>query len=181
MRGYYRHTKIIATVGPATDSEEKLGQLITAGVDVLRLNMAHGSGEWAGALIERVRKVSHIHDRHVAVMMDVKGPEIRTGVVDAPIELKVGELFEFYTDKPSADIRGVSVNYPGLPTDVAVGATILVDSALIRLEVLELDATHVRCRVLTPGKLGSRRHVNLPGMVVNLVEGISPQEPTVPA
>jgi len=168
MRGYYRHTKIIATVGPATDSEEKLGQLITAGVDVLRLNMAHGSGEWAGALIERVRKVSHIHDRHVAVMMDVKGPEIRTGVVDAPIELKVGELFEFYTDKPSADIRGVSVNYPGLPTDVAVGATILVDSALIRLEVLELDATHVRCRVLTPGKLGSRRHVNLPGMVVNL-------------
>jgi len=168
MRGYYRHTKIIATVGPATDSEEKLGQLITSGVDVLRLNMAHGSGEWAMALIERVRKVSHQLDRHVAVMMDVKGPEIRTGVVDAPIELKVGDIFEFYTDRPSADVRGVSVNYPGLPTDVAVGATILVDSGLIRLEVLDLDATHVRCRVLTPGKLGSRRHVNLPGMMVNL-------------
>lgn len=168
MRGYYRHTKIIATVGPATESDERLGQLITAGVDVIRLNMAHGSGEWAANLIKRVRKVSEQLDRHVAVMMDVKGPEIRTGVVEEAYELKVGDLFEFYTDKPSPDVRGVSVNYPGLPGDVSLGATILVDSGLIRLEVLELDATHVRCKVLTPGKLGSRRHVNLPGMTVNL-------------
>ena len=168
MRGYYRHTKIIATVGPATDSEEKLGQLITAGVDVLRLNMAHGSGDWAKNLIERVRKVSNQLGRHVAVMMDVKGPEIRTGVVETPIELAVGDQFEFYTDTPTPGVRGVSVNYPGLPTDVAVGATILVDSGLMRLEVQDLDATHVRCKVLTPGKLGSRRHVNLPGMMVNL-------------
>jgi len=168
MRGYYRHTKIIATVGPATDSEEKLGQLITAGVDVLRLNMAHGSGDWAKNLIERVRKVSNQLGRHVAVMMDVKGPEIRTGVVETPIELAVGDQFEFYTDTPTPGMRGVSVNYPGLPTDVAVGATILVDSGLMRLEVQDLDATHVRCKVLTAGKLGSRRHVNLPGMMVNL-------------
>ena len=168
MRGYYRHTKIIATIGPATDSEERLGQLITAGVDVLRLNMAHGSGDWAKALIARVRKVSQELDRHVAVMMDVKGPEIRTVAVDEPFDLRAGDLFEFFTDTPSPDIRGVAVNYPGLPGDVAVGATILVDSGLIRLEVLAKDATHVRCRVLTPGKLGSRRHVNLPGMMVNL-------------
>jgi pyruvate kinase len=168
MRGYYRHTKIIATVGPATESEEKLGQLITSGVDVLRLNMAHGSGDWAKNLIARVRKVSKDLDRHVAVMMDVKGPEIRTGVVETPIELFVGDLFEFYTDVPTPGTRGVSVNYPGLPTDVSVGATILVDSGLMRLEVLDLDATHVRCKVLTSGKLGSRRHVNLPGMMVNL-------------
>jgi pyruvate kinase len=168
MRGYYRHTKIIATIGPATESDERLGQLITAGVDVIRLNMAHGSGEWAAELIRRVRRVSTELGRHVAVMMDVKGPEIRTGVVDDPIELRVGDSFEFYTDKPSSDVRGVSVNYPGLPTDVAVGATILVDSGLMRLEVLEIDPTHVRCRVLTQGVLGSRRHVNLPGMNVNL-------------
>ncbi|HEX2669749.1 MAG TPA: pyruvate kinase [Polyangiaceae bacterium] len=168
MRGYYRHTKIIATVGPATDSEEKLGQLITAGVDVLRLNMAHGSGDWAKNLIERVRKVSNQLGRHLAVMMDVKGPEIRTGVVETPIELAVGDHFEFYTDTPTPGVRGVSVNYPGLPSDVSVGATILVDSGLMRLQVLDLDATHVRCKVLTSGKLGSRRHVNLPGMMVNL-------------
>jgi pyruvate kinase len=168
MRGYYRHTKIIATVGPATESDERLGQLISAGVDVIRLNMAHGSGEWAAALIQRVRQVSTQLGRHVAVMMDVKGPEIRTGVVDEAIELRVGDSFEFYTDTPSGDVRGVSVNYPGLPTDVTIGATILVDSGLMRLEVVETDATHVRCRVLTAGKLGSRRHVNLPGMNVAL-------------
>lgn len=168
MRGYYRHTKIIATIGPATESDEMLGHLITSGVDVIRLNMAHGSGEWASSLIKRVRKVSQELDRHVAVMMDVKGPEIRTGVVETPIELKVGDAFEFYTDKPTPNSLGVAVNYPGLPGDVSLGATILVDSGLIRLKVLDLDATHVRCQVLTPGKLGSRRHVNLPGMMVNL-------------
>jgi pyruvate kinase len=168
MRGYYRHTKIIATVGPATESEQMLGQLITSGVDVLRLNMAHGSGDWAKTLIARVRKVSKDLDRHVAVMMDVKGPEIRTGVVETPVEVAVGDLFEFYTDLPTPGMRGLSVNYPGLPTDVSVGATILVDSGLMRFEVQDLDATHVRCKALTSGKLGSRRHVNLPGMMVNL-------------
>jgi len=164
----YRHTKIIATLGPATDSRERLAELITAGVDVVRLNMAHGTGEWAASLIERVRSVSREVGRHVAVMMDVKGPEIRTGVVTEPIELQVGDAFELYTEQPSGAVRGVSVNYPGLPSDVTVGSTILVDSGLIRLAVTELDATHVRCRVLTPGKVGSRRHVNLPGVEVRL-------------
>ena len=101
-------------------------------------------------------------------MMDVKGPEIRTGTVDADIELQSGDHFEFYTDIPSPDCRGVKVNYPGLPADVNVGATILVDSGLLRFEILTLDDTHVRCRVLTPGRLGSRRHINLPGVEVNL-------------
>jgi pyruvate kinase len=168
MRGHYRHTKIIATIGPSTESPERLHQLIAAGADVLRLNMAHGSGEWVTSLVQRVREASAQTQRHVAVMMDVKGPEIRTGVVAEPIDLKTGELFEFYTDTPSDGVRCVNVNYPGLPQDVKVGAMVLVDSGLIRLEVLETDATHVRCRVMTPGKLGSRRHINLPGVDVNL-------------
>jgi pyruvate kinase len=168
MRGHYRHTKIIATLGPSTESPEKLAQLITGGVDVIRLNMAHGSGEWVLTVVKRIREVSEEIHRHVAVMMDVKGPEIRTGVVSESIELKIGEQFEFYTTKPSGDIRGVDVNYPGLPADVKIGATMLVDSGLIRLEVIEKDASHVRCRVITPGKLGSRRHINLPGVEVNL-------------
>ena len=88
MRGYYRHTKIIATFGPATESAERLAQLITSGVDVMRLNMAHGSGEWVSSLVKRIRDVSTELGRHVAVMMDVKGPEIRTGVVAEPIELR---------------------------------------------------------------------------------------------
>jgi pyruvate kinase len=168
MRSHYRHTKIIATVGPATESNEMLVQLVSHGVDVIRLNMAHGTGEWVIGLVKRIREVSKEIHRHVAVMMDVKGPEIRTGVVDAPIDLVVGETFEFFTDKPSAGIRGVVVNYPGLPEDVNVGATMLVDSGLIRLQVTDKDETHVRCRVITPGKLGSRRHINLPGVEVNL-------------
>ena len=168
MRGYYRHTKIVATVGPATESDERLGQLIAAGVDVLRLNMAHGSGEWAAALINRVRRVSALAGRQVAVMMDVKGPEIRTGALSEPLELAIGDELELYTATPTPGVRGVSVNYPGLPADVALGTTILLDSGLMRLEVVGLDATHVRCRVLTTGKLGSRRHINLPGVEVGL-------------
>jgi pyruvate kinase len=168
MSNPYRHTKIIATVGPSTESRERLSQLIAAGVDVIRLNMAHGSCEWVKSLVQSVREVSAEVSRHVAVMLDVKGPEIRTGVVTEPIELRRDDLLEFYTDKPSNGMRGVDVNYPGLPTDVDVGDTMLVDSGLIRLEVVEKDATHVRCRVLTPGTLGSRRHINLPGVDVNL-------------
>jgi pyruvate kinase len=168
MRGYYRHTKIIATVGPATESPEQLGKLILAGLDVMRLNMAHGTGEWVTSLVARIREVSVAVQRHVAVMMDVKGPEIRTGAVAEPIELKVGELFELYTTAPRAGVRGVDVNYPGLPQDVNVGATVLLDSGLIRMEVVDKDATTVRCRVTTPGRLGSRRHINLPGVDVNL-------------
>ena len=101
-------------------------------------------------------------------MMDVKGPEIRTGPLAEPIELKAGDILELHTVTATDGVRSVFVNYPGLPTDVKVGATILLDSGLMRLVVVELDPTHVRCRVLTPGKLGSRRHINLPGVDVGL-------------
>jgi pyruvate kinase len=168
MRGYYRHTKIIATVGPATESAEQLARLIVAGLDVMRLNMAHGSNEWVTSLVQRIRDVSVEVQRHVAVMMDVKGPEIRTGVVAEPIDLMTGDLFELYTIAPRTDLRGIDVNYPGLPHDVMVGATVLLDSGLIRMEVVDKDDTSLRCRVTTPGRLGSRRHINLPGVDVNL-------------
>jgi pyruvate kinase len=145
-----------------------LAKLIVSGVDVIRLNMAHGSGEWVTSLMQRIREVSNEVQRHVAVMMDVKGPEIRTGVVKEPIELREGQIFAFHTGAPIEGVPGIDVNYPGLPADVNVGAIVLVDSGLIRLQVLEKDATHVRCKVIIPGKLGSRRHINLPGVDVNL-------------
>ena len=168
MPAPYRHTKIIATLGPATESIDRLRELIDRGVDVIRLNMAHATGEWVRSVVRRIREASVERQRHVAVMMDVKGPEIRTGVVAEPIELKTGEPFEFHSDLPTPGMRGVSVNYPGLSADLSVGATVLVDSGLIRLRVEEKDHCHVRCRVLTPGTLGSRRHINLPGIDVNL-------------
>jgi len=115
-------------------------------------------------------------EREVAIMMDIKGPEIRTGDVTAPIELKVGEIFDF-TVRPgmsaergggAEEIRSVDVNYQDLVNDIKVGDTVLVDNGLLRLEVLEKDAARIRCRVLIPGELKSRRHINLPGVKVNL-------------
>ncbi|WP_438479917.1 pyruvate kinase [Oleiharenicola lentus] len=167
----FRRTKIIATLGPATESEEMLAKLIRGGVDVIRLNMAHAKHEWTRTIIRRIRQVSQQIGREVAVMMDIKGPEIRTGDLTVPIELQPGEIFDF-TVKPDpergAEIRSVDVNYQNLVNDIKVGDTVLVDNGLIRLEVLSKDQAHIRCRVLTPGHLSSRRHINLPGVKVNL-------------
>ncbi len=169
----YRRTKIIATLGPATESEKMLTRLITAGVDVIRLNMAHAKHDWTREVIRRIRTVSTKVGREVAIMMDIKGPEIRTGDVSAPLELRAGEIFDF-TVRPGADrengeeIRSVDVNYRDLVKDIKVGDIVLVDNGLIRLEVREKHHTHIRCCVLTPGSLASRRHINLPGVRVNL-------------
>lgn len=168
-----RRTKIIFTLGPASESEEMLGKMISSGADVVRLNMAHGTHEWTRETIRRVRAVAARLGRDVAIMMDIKGPEIRTGDLAVPIELRPGEIFDF-TVKPGAlrenseEIRSVDVNYKDLLNDIKVGDTVLVDSGLIRLEVLERKDAHIRCRVLIPGELKSRRHVNLPGVKVNL-------------
>jgi pyruvate kinase len=169
----FRRTKIIFTLGPATDSEAMLEKLIAAGADIVRLNMAHASHEWTRTVVRRIRAVSARLGREVAVMMDIKGPEIRTGDLAAPIELQPGEIFDF-TVKPGADrenaeeVRSVDVNYQDLVNDIKVGDTVLVDNGLIRLEVLAKDHAHIRCRVLIPGQLSSRRHINLPGVTVNL-------------
>ncbi len=168
-----RRTKIVFTLGPASHSEEMLEKLIvTGGVDVARLNMAHGNHEWTRAVIRRIRAVSKKVGREIAIMMDIKGPEIRTGDVEAPIELKVGETFDF-TVKPgdregNEEIRSVNVNYQDLVNDIHVGDIVLVDSGLMRFEVLDKKDNHIRCKVLTPGALSSRRHINLPGVKVNL-------------
>ncbi|MEY4939095.1 MAG: Pyruvate kinase [Verrucomicrobiota bacterium] len=172
----FRRTKIIVTLGPATESEAMLEQLIRAGADVIRLNMAHATHDWTRGIIRRIRTASHRVGRDVAVMMDIKGPEIRTGDLTVPLELTVGEIFDF-TVKPGAsaerggsaeEIRSVDVNYKDLVNDIAVGDEVLVDNGLLRLEVLAKSDAHIRCRVLIPGELKSRRHINLPGVKVNL-------------
>ncbi len=169
----FRRTKIIFTLGPATESEDMLEKMILAGADVVRLNMAHAKHEWTRTVIRRIRAVTQRLEREVAIMMDIKGPEIRTGDLAAPIELKPGEIFDF-TVRPHAEpvgaeeVRSVDVNYQDLINDIKVGDTVLVDNGLIRLEVLEKQSARIRCRVLTPGQLTSRRHINLPGVKVNL-------------
>ncbi|WP_221032660.1 pyruvate kinase [Actomonas aquatica] len=166
----FRHTKIIATLGPATESKEMLTKLILAGVDIMRLNMAHATHQWVDDAMWFIREASNEVGRHVCVMMDVKGPEIRTGKVDAPIELEVGDLFEIHTEdtSPTGDIPAVTTNYPGLPADVDVGTVMLIDSGLIRMKVVAKDDQRIRLETLTPGTIGSKRHINLPGVFVNL-------------
>jgi pyruvate kinase len=172
----FRRTKIIFTLGPATESDEMLEKMFRAGADIVRLNMAHAKHDWTRDVIRRIRAVSKRLDREVAIMMDIKGPEIRTGDLAMPIELKVGEIFDF-TVRPgmspergggTEEIRSVNVNYQDLVNDIKVGDTVLVDNGLLRLEVLEKNEKRIRCRVLIPGELKSRRHINLPGVKVNL-------------
>ena len=171
-----RRTKIIVTLGPATESEAMLEKLFRAGAGIVRLNMAHAKHDWTRLVIRRVRAVSARIGRDVAIMMDIKGPEIRTGDLTVPIELKAGEIFDF-TVKPGAsnpaieggeEIRSVDVNYPNLVNDIKVGDSVLVDNGLLRLEVLATDEARIRCRVIIPGELKSKRHINLPGVKVNL-------------
>lgn len=169
----FRRTKIIFTLGPATESEEMLEKIIRSGADIARLNMAHAKHDWCRAVIRRIRAVSAKVGREIAIMMDIKGPEIRTGDVDHPIILEAGQTFDF-TVRPGGEgdgaeeVRSVDVNYRDLVNDIKVGDTVLVDNGLIRLEVLEKHDARIRCRVLTSGELKSRRHINLPGVKVNL-------------
>ncbi len=166
-------TKIIFTIGPATEDEATLERLIHAGVDICRINMAHADHAWSRMIIQRVRQVCDRVGRHIAILMDVKGPEIRTGDVPETFVLEKGENFDFTFGEGIGGtgedgVRRVDVNYPGFSKDIEVGDTILVDSGLIRLEVLAIKGQHVRCKVLIPGPMGNRRHINLPGVRVNL-------------
>jgi pyruvate kinase len=152
---------------------EMLEQLILGGADVARINMAHANHEWTRMIIRRIREISQRVGREIAIMMDIKGPEIRTGDVAAPIELKAGETFDFTVraggpgDSPE-EIRSVGVNYEELINDISIGDIVLVDSGLMRFEVLEKIDRRIRCRVLIDGQLTSRRHINLPGVKVSL-------------
>ena len=171
MTNTYRYTKIIVTLGPTTEAKTTLSALIEAGVDVMRLNMAHASHEWVAQVIWHIREVSSQLRRDVAIMMDVKGPEIRTGKLEQPVPLRVGQMIEFHTAAATsthATVPSVPVNYLGLPTDVTIGSVMLVDSGLIRLRIIDKDDTHILAEVLTAGLLGSRRHINLPGVHVKL-------------
>ena len=166
----FRLTKVVFTLGPASSDEDMLEKLILAGVDICRLNMAHADEAWTRKMIHRIRDVCARTQRHIAIMMDVKGPEIRTGDLPAAVELVAGQLIDLLPQPGGAEdgVFCVSVNYPFLGSDVAEGTTVLVDSGLIRLKVLTTSAARVRCQVDVPARMGSRRHINLPGVKVRL-------------
>ena len=164
-----RKTKIILTLGPATESEEMIGRLIAAGANVFRLNMSHAKHEWAAEMAKRVRRQAEARGVHIAVLFDLTGPSIRTGDLEQPYNLLEGDVVEFRkaTADPTTPLS-TTVNYDGLMGDVTVGNTLVVDNGalLMRIDVVEED--RILCHVTTPGTMGSRRHINLPGVRLNL-------------
>ena len=164
-----RKTKIICTLGPATESEAMLRDMILAGTNVFRLNMSHATHDWVRMIVPRIRQIAYELDTVVGILMDTQGPAIRTGDLKTKLDLKAGDIVEFTVrGSTSEEHYSVDVNYDGLIDDISVGDTVLVDNGVIHMEVLEKQNNRVRCRVLTPGVLGSRRHINLPGVKVNL-------------
>lgn len=164
-----RKTKIICTLGPATDSPDKLRALILAGANVFRLNMSHAPHDWVRRVVKDIRAISTELGIMTGILMDTQGPAIRTGDLPAKLNLNPGEIFEFtIRGEKSEDVQSVDVNYEGLVNDISVGDTVLVDNGVIHMKVLSKDHHRIRCEVLTPGVLGSRRHINLPGVKVNL-------------
>lgn len=168
-RGRVRKTKIICTLGPASEKVATLRELIAAGADVFRLNMSHAEHDWVRQIVPRIRKLAAEADRAVGILLDTQGPAIRTGDLKHDLQLQAGDILEFTVRGAKSEERySVDVNYQGLVDDIRVGDTVLVDNGMIRLLVLEKRKNRLRCKVLTPGTLGSRRHINLPGVRVNL-------------
>src|SRR4051812_29269821 len=164
-----RRTKIICTLGPATEKTETLRGLLEAGADIFRLNMSHATHEWVRELVPRLRGLAAKMKCPMAVLLDTQGPAIRTGALKSDLNLKVGDILEFTVRGAKSEEKySVDVNYDGLVNDIAVGDVVLVDNGVMRLLVLKKMRNRIRCRVLTPGVLGSRRHINLPGVRVNL-------------
>lgn len=164
-----RKTKIICTLGPATEKTETLRQLLREGADVFRLNMSHAKHDWVREIVPRIRQIAAEIPRPAAILLDTQGPAIRTGELKSNLKLKPGDILEFTVRGAKSEEKySVDVNYEGLINDISVGDIVLVDNGVMRLLVLEKKRHRIRCKVLTPGVLGSRRHINLPGVRVNL-------------
>ncbi|HSI10605.1 MAG TPA: pyruvate kinase, partial [Chthoniobacter sp.] len=164
-----RKTKIICTLGPATESADVLHAMILAGANIFRLNMSHAPHDWVRMIVPRIRAIAKELGVMVGILMDTQGPAIRTGDLPTKLDLKVGDIFEFTVrGSKSEELYSVGVNYDGLIDDISVGDTVLVDNGNIHMKVLAKHGSRIRCEVLTAGVMGSRRHINLPGVKVNL-------------
>jgi pyruvate kinase len=164
-----RKTKIIATLGPATESPEMIARLIDAGVNVFRLNMSHATHDWVRKIVKTIRSAATARSCFIGIMMDTQGPAIRTGELGVPLDLQPGQKFTLTVrGERNEEERSVDVNYANFVNDIDVGDVVLIDNGAIEMKVLGKDGNKVECEVLTEGKLGSRRHINLPGVKVSL-------------
>ncbi|WP_419834726.1 pyruvate kinase PykF [Endozoicomonas atrinae] len=166
-----RKTKIVCTIGPKSESHEMLTKLVDNGMNVMRLNFSHGDFDEHGARIARLREVMAETGKRVAILLDTKGPEIRTVKLQNgdDVMLTAGQEFTLTTDTSVVgDSTRVAVTYAGLTADLKPGNTVLLDDGLIELTVKEVKAQEIVCEVKNNGELGENKGVNLPGVKVNL-------------
>lgn len=169
QRGTFRRTKIVSTLGPATDSAEMIARLAEAGVNVFRLNMSHAPHDWVRRVVGDIRAAAAARKQFLGIMMDTQGPAIRTGDIGVPLDLQPGQKFTL-TVRGEKDLEehSVDVNYENFVNDISEGDVVLIDNGTIEMKVLAKAGNKVECEVLTAGTLGSRRHINLPGVKVSL-------------
>ncbi len=164
-----RKTKIIATLGPASKTVEQIYELILAGVDVFRINLSHGDHESQAAFIAAIKTARTRAGRETAILLDTRGPEIRTsGIDEGYITLQHGQTFFLTIDTVIATSDRIGVNYQGFCDDVDIGDTILLDDGKLALRVLSLHGNDIRTEVVVGGRLGEHKRVSLPGVKVNL-------------
>jgi pyruvate kinase len=162
-------TKIIATLGPASHSVEQIYKLILAGVDVFRINLSHGDHNSQSALITAVKDARKQADRETAILLDTRGPEIRTSEIEGgTVFLDQGQTFFLTTDTVVATSERIGVNYCGIADDLNIGDNILLDDGKLALRVVSLHGNDIRTEVVTGGYLGEHERVSLPGGKVNL-------------
>ena len=168
----FSRSKIICTIGPTTNNLSSLKKLHKAGMNVVRINMSHATHESAKDIINKVNQINNTKDimsSSIAILLDTQGPEIRTGDTSLPIELNVGDKVTLTVrDEIDVETSSIKVNYKGLIHSVAVGSRISVDNGLINFKVLSKESETLLCKVIHGGKLGSKRHVNLPGVRVDM-------------
>lgn len=164
-----RKTKIVCTIGPSSESLENTKKLIMAGMNVARLNFSHGDFDEHGNRIKTIRQASQELNKTVAILLDTKGPEIRTGKLEVePVELVQDEFITLTTEEILGDKNRISITYKELPEDVQVGSTILIDDGLIGLTVVEVQGTEIKCRIVNGGTIKSKKGVNVPGVDISL-------------
>lgn len=165
-----KKTKIVCTIGPASESKEILMELMKAGMNVCRLNFSHGNHEEHLARIENIKAARNELNLPIAIMLDTKGPEIRLGTFKVPeIELKYGDEFTLTTREVEGDQNIVSISYKGLPNDVRIGDRILIDDGLVELEVQTItDGSDIHCIARNFGTLKNNKGVNVPSVSINL-------------
>ena len=164
-----RRTKIVCTIGPASNSEESLEQLMRAGMNVARLNFSHGTRAEHQQVIQRVRSISARLGCAVALLQDLQGPKIRTGTLQGgkPVTLVDGSHITITTRDVKGSAHIIATTYQPLPQDVKVGDRIVLDDGLLELRVLGAHETDVTCEVVHGGELGEHKGINLPGVAVS--------------